>query len=140
MIERACMKAQTCRKQAHLTVDPCALKLGRQLRFQCSRKKQHCFSLSHSISIAAICLAMWPMDRISNADAYPMQQVRRADYATNCGLGFAGLECNEVMSCEELDYCNGHGMCQRGGFCICDPGWAVRINLITFLFCALTVL
>ena len=56
-------------------------------------------------------------------DAYTLEQVRRADYATNCGFGFAGLQCDQVTSCEEVDYCSGHGMCQRGGFCICDPGW-----------------
>ena len=77
----------------------------------------------HSCSVVLACLALWPMDRISNADAYSLEQVRKADYATNCGLGFAGQQCNEVMTCEELDYCNGNGMCQRGGFCLCDPGW-----------------
>jgi len=68
-----------------------------------------------------------------------MQQARRVDYVTNCGHGFAGLECNEVMSCEELDYCSGHGMCQRGGLCICDPGWTVWINSTTPPSCSLTV-
>jgi hypothetical protein len=76
-----------------------------------------------SLPLFAVCLSLWPMDKISNADAYTLEQVRRADYATNCGLGFAGLQCNQVTSCEELDYCSGHGICQRGGFCICDPGW-----------------
>lgn len=62
---------------------------------------------------------------ISYADAASLELVtsRRADYATNCGLGFSGLSCNAVISCEELNYCSGHGLCQRGGLCICDPGW-----------------
>jgi hypothetical protein len=75
------------------------------------------------VSVLTVCLALWPMDKISNADAYTLEQVRRADYSTSCGLGFAGLHCSEVMTCEELDYCSGHGICQRGGYCICDPGW-----------------
>ena len=83
----------------------------------------HCCVLCHPLSWVVVCLVVWPMDRISNASAYTLAQVRRADYATNCGLGFAGLNCNEVNTCEELDYCSGHGICQRGGFCICDPGW-----------------
>jgi hypothetical protein len=87
------------------------------------RNTGHGFPMCSSWLVVAVCLVVWPMDRISNADAYTLEQVRRADYATNCGLGFAGLLCDEVMSCEELDYCSGHGMCQRGGFCICDPGW-----------------
>ena len=76
-----------------------------------------------SFMVLVMAVVMWPMDRIGNADAYTLDQVRRADYATNCGLGFAGLHCNEVMTCEELDYCSGHGICQRGGYCICDTGW-----------------
>ena len=75
------------------------------------------------VSVLVVCLALWPMDKISNADAYTLEQVRRADYSTNCGMGFAGLHCSEVMTCEELDYCSGHGICQRGGYCVCDPGW-----------------
>ena len=51
------------------------------------------------------------------------QEVPRADYDTNCGLGFAGLHCGEVQTCEELDYCTGHGICVRGGSCVCDVGW-----------------
>ena len=77
----------------------------------------------HAASVLVLSLVIWPMDRIRHADAYTMEQMRRADYTTNCGLGFAGLHCNEVITCEELDYCNGHGICQRGGYCICDTGW-----------------
>lgn len=83
----------------------------------------HCIRLCHSLIVVVVCLAVWPMDKIGNADAYTLEQVRRADYTTNCGLGFAGLHCDEVMTCEELDYCSGHGICQRGGYCICDTGW-----------------
>jgi len=70
------------------------------------------------------------MDKISNADAYTLEQVRRADYATNCGLGFARLQCNQVTSCEELDddvfylflqkqkidYCSGYGIVSVAAF------------------------
>ena len=73
--------------------------------------------------VLGVCLALWPMRKFSYVDAYTMEQVRRADYATNCGLGFAGLHCSEVITCEELDYCSGHGICQRGGYCMCDIGW-----------------
>ena len=83
----------------------------------------HCVRLCHSLTVLIVCLAVWPMDKISHADAYTLEQVRRADYTTNCGLGFAGLHCDEVITCEELDYCSGHGICQRGGYCICDTGW-----------------
>ena len=76
---------------------------------------------SAAIILSLLCLTLWPLGCIKQADA--QEQVRRADYATNCGLGFAGLHCSEVVTCEELDYCSGHGLCQRGGFCICDPGW-----------------
>jgi hypothetical protein len=96
---------------------------GRQLCGVGRRRGGHCFPLCHSMAVLAVSLAVWPMDRISNADAYTLEQVRRADYNTNCGLGFAGLHCDEVMTCEELDYCSGHGICQRGGYCICDTGW-----------------
>ena len=96
---------------------------SRQRRAARLRHRGLCLPICRSLSLVAVCLALWPMDRISNADAYTLEQVRRADYATNCGLGFAGLQCDQVTSCEEVDYCSGHGMCQRGGFCICDPGW-----------------
>jgi hypothetical protein len=87
------------------------------------RRSGHCFSMCHSFSVLIVCLALWPMHKINNVDAYTLEEVRRADYNTNCGLGFAGLHCNEVITCEELDYCSGHGICQRGGYCICDTGW-----------------
>jgi hypothetical protein len=73
--------------------------------------------------VLGVCLALWPMRKLSNVDAYTMEQVRRTDYATNCGLGFAGLHCSELITCKELDYCSGHGICQRGGYCMCDIGW-----------------
>lgn len=89
---------------------------GNQLTTQCSLTPSFA-----AISLLILSLALWPLGCIKHADA--QEQVRRADYATNCGLGFGGLHCSEVLTCEELDYCNGHGLCQRGGFCICDPGW-----------------
>ena len=90
------------------------------------RSGRHCFRMCRTFSFLVVCLAVWPMDKISHVDAYTLAQVaqvRRADYATNCGLGFAGVHCEEVITCEELDYCSGHGICQRGGYCICDTGW-----------------
>lgn len=95
----------------------------RRRRGELQSHSGHCFPVCHSFSVLIVCLALWPMHKINNVDAYTLEEVRRADYNTNCGLGFAGLHCNEVITCEELDYCSGHGICQRGGYCICDTGW-----------------
>jgi hypothetical protein len=43
------------------------------------------------------------MRKLSNVDAYTMEQVRRADYATNCGLGFAGLQSSPTAQVGALD-------------------------------------
>lgn len=127
---RSCAAVQDCQDLVRGSVVS-ATGARKQKRTGC-RRWHTCkalFGFSPSMAwmpLTVLYLALLPSDSIvsgpvRHADA--QEQVRRADYATNCGLGFAGLLCSEVMTCEELDYCSGHGLCQRGGFCICDPGW-----------------
>jgi hypothetical protein len=56
-------------------------------------------------------------------NGYDSAEMHRAGFDINCGFGFAGPNCNEVITCEELSYCHGHGVCVRGGMCVCNPGW-----------------
>ena len=104
---------------------PHAITAGRRFRSLDSwrRRTGQSQPILYTVSALVLCLTVWSADKNSNADAYTVDQVRRADYTTQCGMGFAGLQCNEVITCEELDYCSGHGICQRGGYCICDTGW-----------------
>jgi hypothetical protein len=51
------------------------------------------------------------------------ESVQREGYGVNCGWGFRGRNCEEVITCEDLNFCNGHGICARGGICLCDFGW-----------------
>jgi hypothetical protein len=60
---------------------------------------------------------------IGAVKGYTQEEVTRAGVDLNCGLGFAGLQCGEVITCEANNYCHGHGICKRGGACVCDPGW-----------------
>eukprot|EP00960_Hanusia_phi_P043158 755889-Hanusia_phi.AAC.9 len=51
------------------------------------------------------------------------QVIQQPGYNVNCGLGFGGGQCERVRTCEEMGFCNGHGICQRGPKCLCSPGW-----------------
>jgi len=37
--------------------------------------------------------------------------------------GRTGQDCDVWTSCENLDFCDGHGICLLGPACICDIGW-----------------
>jgi len=117
----SCAAARDCQVLSRQdSVDKAAGARRERRRWDTSKAMSGCPSSLAWVPLTVLYLALLPSDsRHANAQ----EQVRRADYATNCGLGFAGLLCSEVMTCEELDHCSGHGLCQRGGFCICDPGW-----------------
>lgn len=74
--------------------------------------------------LGAICaIAVLHCGGIIAVEGYTQQEVSRAGFDLNCGLGFTGLQCQQVVTCEEKNYCNKHGICMRGGRCMCDPGW-----------------
>eukprot|EP00296_Roombia_truncata_P003388 JP439590.1.p1 GENE.JP439590.1~~JP439590.1.p1 ORF type:complete len:86 (+),score=19.27 JP439590.1:1-258(+) len=44
-------------------------------------------------------------------------------FACACFDGFMGDFCEIALDCSHLNFCNGHGVCVRGGTCCCDPHW-----------------
>ena len=70
------------------------------------------------VHVAVVILSLVLLNTgIITSKADTLEQVRGADYKTNCGMGFTGLMCSEVITCESLSYCTGHGICVRGGEC-----------------------
>jgi tenascin len=41
----------------------------------------------------------------------------------SCHTGWSGVNCTVVLNCAANNWCNGKGICIKGGVCACDPGW-----------------